>query len=323
MKAIPRIALVLVVLTGLAALFWWAWGRPQAPPSLSGYVEGEALYLSSSTPGPVKSVSVVRGQRVEAGTPLFVLDAAPLDAQRSQAEAGLAAANARVADAAKGLRPTELSVYDAERTAAEAALRQARVELDRIRPLVAKGIYAPARLDQAQAAYDTAAANVRAISAQRAAGTLGARPDALLAAQAQAAQARGALAETESRLAQAGPVAPAAGRIEDVFFQPGEWAAANQPVVALIPDDRVRVRFYVPERDIARYPVGTRVQFSCDGCKAGLSATVNYVSPRPEFTPPVIYSRESRDRMVFLVEARPSDGAALIPGQPVDVVPVK
>jgi HlyD family secretion protein len=323
MKAVPRIILVIVVLAGLAALFWWAWGRPQAPPMLSGYVEGEALYLSSSTPGPVKSVSVVRGQRVAAGAPLFVLDAAPLDAQRSQAEAGLAAANARVADAAKGLRPTELSVYDAERAAAEAAMRQAKVELDRIRPLVARGIYAPARLDQAQANYDAAIANVRAISAQRAAGTLGARPDALLAAQAQAAQAKGALAETESRLAQAGPVAPAAGRVEDVFFQPGEWAAANQPVVALIPDDRVRVRFYVPERDIARYPIGTRVQFSCDGCKAGLSATVNYVSPRPEFTPPVIYSRESRDRMVFLVEARPADGAALIPGQPVDVVPVK
>jgi HlyD family secretion protein len=121
----------------------------------------------------------------------------------------------------------------------------------------------------------------------------------------------------------AGPVAPAAGRIEDVYFQPGEWAAANQPVVALIPDDRVRVRFYVPERDIARYPVGTRVQFSCDGCKAGLSAVINYVSPRPEFTPPVIYSRESRDRMVFLVEARPGSGATLIPGQPIDVVPVR
>lgn len=323
MKAAPRILIAVVVLSAAGALFWWAWGRPQAAPMLSGYVEGEALYLSSSTPGAVRQVSVVRGQRVAAGAPLFVLDAGPLDAQRAQAQAGVAAADARAADAAKGLRPTELSVYDAQAAAAEAALRQAQAELNRIRPLVAKGIYAPAKLDQVKANYDAALANVRAIRAQRAAGTLGARPDAVLAAQAQAAQARGLLAETESRLAQAGPVAPAAGRIEDVFFQAGEWAPANQPVVALIPDDRVRVRFYVPERDIARYPVGTRVRFSCDGCRPGLSAVVNYVSPRPEFTPPVIYSRESRDRMVFLVEARPDDGAALIPGQPVDVVPLK
>ncbi|MDQ0466530.1 HlyD family secretion protein [Caulobacter ginsengisoli] len=323
MKAVPRIVIVVIVLSAIGALFWWAWGRPGAPARLSGYVEGEALYLSSSQPGAVRQVSVVRGQRVAAGAPLFVLDTGPLSAQQAQAQAGVAAADARVADAAKGLRPTELSVYDAERAAAQATLRQAQAELNRIRPLVAKGIYAPARLDQVKANYDAAAANVRAIEARRASGTLGGRPDAVLAAQAQAAQARGVLAETQSRLAQAGPVAPAAGRIEDVYFQPGEWAAANQPVVALIPDDRVRVRFYVPERDIARYPVGTRVKFSCDGCRAGLSAVVNYVSPRPEFTPPVIYSRESRDRMVFLVEARPDNGASLIPGQPIDVVPVK
>jgi HlyD family secretion protein len=323
MKGPQRIVMVGIVLAALGGLLWWVWGRPQPAPMLSGYVEGEALYLSSSTPGAVRQVSVVRGQRVAAGAPLFVLDAGPLAAQQAQALAGVAVADAKVADAAKGLRPTELSVYDAERAAAEATLRQARAELNRIRPLVTKGIYAPARLDQVKGSYDAAAANVRAIAAQRAAGTLGARPDALAAAQAQAAQARALLAETQSRLAQAGPVAPAAGRIEDVYFQPGEWAAANQPVVALIPDDRVRVRFYVPERDMARYPVGTRVKFSCDGCKAGLSAVVSYVSPRPEFTPPVIYSRESRDRMVFLVEARPGNGATLIPGQPIDVVPVR
>ena len=97
---------------------------------------------------------------------------------------------------------------------------------------------------------------------------------------------------------------------------------ANQPVLSLLPDSAIKLRFYVPEGDIARYHPGATVAFSCDGCPAGLKAKINYVSPRPEFTPPVIFSRETRDRLVFLVEARPERPARLAPGLPIDVVPL-
>ena len=109
--------------------------------------------------------------------------------------------------------------------------------------------------------------------------------------------------------------------MEDVFYQTGEWAAANQPILALIPDGRVRLRFFVPAQAMSAYRPGGVVRFSCDGCGAGLTAAITYVSPRPEFTPPVIYSREARDRLVYLVEARPS--RLLNPGLPVDVVPLE
>jgi HlyD family secretion protein len=89
-----------------------------------------------------------------------------------------------------------------------------------------------------------------------------------------------------------------------------------------LPDDKVKLRFFVPETAVALYPPGREVRFDCDGCGAERRATIAYVSPRPEFTPPVIYSRESRDRLVFLVEARPDDPAGLTPGLPVDVVPL-
>ena len=108
-----------------------------------------------------------------------------------------------------------------------------------------------------------------------------------------------------------------------MFFQRGEWVAANQPVLSLLPDDRLKLRFFVPETAIAAYRLGRTVRFSCDGCPAGLTARIAFVSPRPEFTPPVIYSRETRDRLVFLVEALPAAGAPrLVPGQPVDVEPL-
>lgn len=320
MNLMLRVAVVATLLTAGA---WWVWGRQDAGDrALSGYIEGESLYLSSSTAGAVAQVWVVRGQRVVAGQPLFALDAGPLVAQRDRAAAALAEAQARLDDARKGQRPQELAVIDARRAAAEAALGQAQAEYNRIAPLVRQGIYAPARLDAVRAARDSAQANLRAVTSQRAAGGLGARPDAVRAAEAQVQQARDAVAEVQALLARTGPRAPADARVEQVFFQSGEWAAANQPVVALIPDGRVKVRFFVPQRHLARYAVGRKITFTCDGCGRGLSATIDYVSPRPEFTPPIIYSRESRDRMVFLIEARPASPRTLSPGQPVDVTPL-
>jgi HlyD family secretion protein len=162
-------------------------------------------------------------------------------------------------------------------------------------------------------------ANARVVAAQKTADARRAQVDA---ARAQAAEAQGSQREVNIRVGQLSPPAPAAGRIEDVYFQPGEWVSANQAVVALLPDNKVKVRFYVPEQQVAWYRPGRMVRFSCDGCAAGLQAVIRYVSPRPEFTPPIIFSRDSRDRLVFMVEAYPARPANLQPGLPVDVEPL-
>jgi HlyD family secretion protein len=186
---------------------------------------------------------------------------------------------------------------------------------------VRKGIYAPARLDDARAVANAAQAQVVAARRQRDAATLGAREDQVRAAEFRVVQASAGLSGAQARLADLSPTAPAAARVEEVFFQPGEWAAANQPILALLPDDRIKLRFFVPAADLAAYAPGAVVRFACDGCPKNLTAKVTYISPRPEFTPPVIYSREARDRLVYMVEARPS--ARLNPGQPVDVTPLR
>lgn len=295
--------------------------RLKRPELLTGYVEGEPLYLAAPVSGAVRQVMVSRGDRVAAGQALFTVDPRQLAAQRAEAAAELAAAEAQVEDARKGQRPAELAVLDANLAAAEARVRDAAADLRRIRPLVQRAIYAPARLDDAQAAYDAAAAQAAAARRQRQAAELGAREDQVRAAQSQASRAGAALQAAEARLSELSPTAPAAARVEDVFFQPGEWAAANQPILALLPDDRIKLRFFAPAGAVAAYRPGRIVRFACDGCPTGLTATVTYVSPRPEFTPPVIYSREARDRLVYLVEAKPS--ARLNPGQPVDVTPLE
>jgi HlyD family secretion protein len=295
--------------------------RMSAPRTLSGYVEGEPLYLAAPVAGTVRAVRVVRGQAVRAGQPLFVVDPAQVRAQYDQAAAEARAAEAQAQDARKGQRPLELAVFEANIAAAEARARDAHADLRRVQPLVAQGWYAPARLDDARAAAEAADAQVRAARRQRDAATLGAREDQVRAADARVAQAAAAVAGAGARLAEVAPAAPADARVEDVFFHAGEWAPANQPILSLLPDARIKLRFFVPERELAAYRIGRSVRFACDGCAKGLTARIEFVSPRPEFTPPVIYSREARDRLVYLVEARPA--VRLNPGQPVDVEPLR
>jgi HlyD family secretion protein len=312
---------ILIAVAVVAVVAWLVWPKGGARP-LTGYVEGEALYFATPVSGAVTRLSVERGAVVPAGALLFQIDPGPAEAQRLQAEARAQAAASRAQDATKGQRPAELSVIEAQRASASAQLEEARLAFERVRVLAGKGFSAPAQLDQARARYRTAQARHAEVARQLDVAELGARSDQAAAAAAEAQGAGAAVAEADLRLNQLAPRAPSAGRIEEVFFRQGEWAPANQPVLSLLPDARVKIRFFVPQKAVAAYRAGKTVRFACDGCQAQ-SATISYVSPRAEFTPPVIYSRGARDRLVFLVEARPERPAALAPGQPVDVTPLE
>jgi HlyD family secretion protein len=312
-------ALAVTALVIVAVLFLLP--RLSGPKPLTGYVEGDPMYLASPTAGTVRAMSVTRGDEVKAGQPLFVVDPQQQAGAVGQAEAELTAAEAQAADARKGLRPSEIATLDANIAAAEAKAHDADVTFRRTSELTAAGVASRQQLDDARAAAQAANAALAAARKQKETATLGARPDQVRAADARVAQAKAALAAAAARLGDLAPKAPEAARVEDVFFQQGEWAPPNQPILALLPDARTYVKFFVPERSLSTYRVGRVVRLSCDGCAKGLSARISYVSPRPEFTPPVIYSRESRDRLVYQVQARPS--VRLNPGQPVDVEPLE
>lgn len=308
-----KILLVGAVVLALAgALLWWAW-RPAGEngAQLSGYIEGEALYLAAPVAGPVSAVFVTRGDRVAAGARLFELDAGQVSAQTEQRRAGIDQALAQV----EGARAAYAQALDAT-AAARALAADARRVAERYAAMkrADPGTVSTQDLEHAQAVAASTAAEVR--GAARSAENARAQ---IALAEGRVGEGRAALSDIGVRADQLAPRAPGAARVEEVFFQAGEWAGANQPVVSLLPDDRIKLRFFVPERQVARYRPGQEVRFSCDGCGPERRAKVDYVSPRAEFTPPVIYSRASRDRLVFLVEARPVGGAGLTPGLPVDV----
>jgi HlyD family secretion protein len=308
----PLIVVALLIAAGVAA--WMLLGGSKRERFLSGYIEGENLFLSSPVAGTVSTVPAVEGTHVTAGQLLFTIDPATLSAQGQQAAAGVAAAQTQIASAEATARQA-----DAEVAAAAADSERARSDLTRLESVRRDDAAAVAGkdLDAARAALRNA--NARVAAARQ---TADARRAQVAATRAQAVEAQGGRREVQIRVSQLAPVAPSDARVEDVFYQPGEWVSANQPVVSILPDNRVKVRFFVPEQEVARYRPGRDVRFSCDGCARGLTATIRYVSPRPEFTPPIIYSRDGRDRLVFMVEAYPKRAGGLQPGLPVDVEPL-
>lgn len=315
--------LALGAIAAIGGVVWLLFLRDGEARTLTGYIEGERVYLAAPVSGSVAALYVREGERVAAGGRTFLIDPSIQRAQAEGAAAAVGAAQARVEDLRKGQRAEELSVFDAEMQAALAAERAAEADYGRIEPLVRRGIYAPARLDQVRAARDAARAGTAAVRRRREVATLGARADALRQAEQQAVQAGGGLSEANARLGQLTPVAPGAARVEEIFYRPGEWAAANAPILALLPDGEVKLVFFVPEAEMARYRPGHMVSFSCDGCAARGRARITWVSARPEFTPPVLYSKGSRDRLVYRVEALPANAATLNPGLPVDVAPLE
>ncbi|MGQ0546329.1 MAG: HlyD family secretion protein, partial [Betaproteobacteria bacterium] len=205
---------------------------------------------------------------------------------------------------------------------AKAARELSLSSFKREEKLMAEQATSRSRHDEARSALERDRARLAAAEAQLRTALLPLGRDAeRAAAQAEVAAARAALEQAEWRLAQKSVAAPAAGMVQDTFFVEGEWVVAGRPVVSLLPPGNLKARFYIPEPLLGGIPIGKPVEISCDGCPAPVAAKVSFVSTQAEYTPPVLSSKESRAKLVFLVEARLDPAAAqkLRPGQPVDV----
>jgi HlyD family secretion protein len=286
----------------------------------SGYADGDYVYVAAPIAGQLSALDVLAGQQVKKGQPLFALDDEPERAAREESNARLAAAGYQAADTEKGKRELEVNVNQAQLAQARVQAGMARNDLTRKRELLAKNFIAQAQVDEAEHTYAQAQARVDELASTVQVARLPARSDEQAAAQAQVDAARQVLRQNDWRAQQKLQAAPQDAQVADTFFRPGEFVNAGQPVVSLLPAPNVKARFYVPESQIQQIALGGNVTLTCDGCQP-IPARVTFISTKPEFTPPVIYSNEQRAKLVFLVEARPSpaDAPKLRPGQPLTV----
>jgi HlyD family secretion protein len=304
--------LALIVLVALAAC------EKQDAGVWQGYVEGEYAMLASPYAGQLQKLYVKRGDQVAAGKPVFALEQGEERAARAEAEERVRSAQARLENLKEARRPPEIAALREQVNAAKAAMAFSRTQLAREEELMKKGYTTRPKLDEARSAYQRDAARVKEAEAQlRNALMPVGRSQEREAAEAEMAAAKAALAQAQWRLEQKSLLAPVAGLVQDTFFVEGEWVPAGRAVASILPPANVKARFYVPETVLSSVQIGRAVEISCDGCRP-FEARVSYVSSQAEYTPPVLYSRESRSKLVFLVEARLPD-SQLRPGQPIDV----
>jgi len=300
------------------------WHLPDRPARFSGYVEADYVLVTSSLGGTLMRLDVARGQNVAAGAPLFQLDDTAERAARDEAAERLRQAKAQLADLQTGRRAPEIEAIIAQRIQAEAAYRQSAANYERQAQLHRDNVSTQKQLDEAVAQRDHDRARIKELNAQLQVARMPGRDEAIKASEAAVGAAQAALANATWRLGQQTGTAPVDSLVVDTLYRPGETVAAGKPLVQLLPPANIKIRFFVPETDVARIAVGQTVQVTCDGCGVPMPASVRYISPRAEFTPPVIYSREQRSRLVFMIEARPTARPeALRVGQPVDVTPVQ
>jgi HlyD family secretion protein len=292
-----------------------------SPGSFQGYVEGEYVYVAAPLGGALTNLAVARGDSVKAGQSLFTLDREPEAAALAQAEKSLAQAQAQLDDLTKGSRPSEIAALIAQLDRAKANLKLAAAQFTRREQLGGEDVISKEELDQMRAQRDANQAQVDQLSADLETAKLGGRTDAIRAAQANVEIQAAARDKAQWSFDQKQQSAPTNAVVHDTLYRAGEWVAAGNPVVVLLPPENLKVRFFVPQEMLPQIKTGQSVTVQCDGANQAFKATVNYLSTQAEYTPPVIYSRETRANLVFMIEAKfsPADATKLRPGQPVDV----
>jgi HlyD family secretion protein len=315
--------LLLLGAVGLAVAggLWWH-AKRQAPLVWQGYAEADYVKVGPVAEGRLTQLRVERGQQVAAGAPLFDQDDRDEVAALAQARSAEDQARAQLHDLELPAKPEEIAAARANLADATATMGRIRRDLDRDRALVTKGFSTRQRVDQEEADLRSAEARQAALQATLAIQQNPSGREAAITARRHAVEMTAAeTAQAAWRLGERHVVSPADAVVADVLARPGETLAAGGTAVSLLPPGNIFVRFFVGEKALAGIHLGDRVRIACDSCDPGLYGVISFIAPAAEYTPPVIYSDESREKLVTMIEARPPRAQAikLNPGEPVQV----
>jgi HlyD family secretion protein len=286
-----------------------------------GYAEGEFVYVSSPIAGELKRLEVRRGEQVKVSDPLFLLDDVSERAARDEAARRLKQAQANVDDLSRGKRISEIQSITAQLKQAQATLDLSSKTLVRNRELLKVKAISQQVYDES---FSDEARNRQVVNqflADLETARLGAREDQREAAEQEMLARRADLERMEWELGQKVKASAVDSLVFDTYFREGEFVPAGQAVLALLPPANIKVKTFVPETRLSSIRIGQRAKASADGMEEPIEGDVSFISAQAEYTPPVIYSRESRSKLLYRVELRfdPAAAQRLHPGQPVEV----
>ncbi|MFA6102038.1 MAG: HlyD family efflux transporter periplasmic adaptor subunit [Victivallaceae bacterium] len=296
-------------------------GCGDKPEGFQGYVEADMVYISPVLGGRLEKIYIDRGDFVKKDARLFDLDSTEYAAAVAESEANLRKTQDDLNDLLKGVRPEEIKALKAKISKLEAICELAKIVHDRNTLLLAKDAIATkehdtSRLLQIQNKWELEESKRNLEIAQ-----LPAREDRIMSAKEAVKAAENALAGAKWRLEQRFVKAEQDAFVFDTLMRRGEYAAAGTPVLMLIPPTNMKVRFFVTYPDVQKIHAADKIVFYPDGGQERYQAKVSNISLKPEYTPPVIYSRDSNSKLIFMIEADvdPQCAFKVNPGMPVTV----
>jgi HlyD family secretion protein len=277
------------------------------PPGYQGVVEHDERHLGFEVGGKVEQIRFERGDVIEKGELIAVLDeTAEIPILRAR-EADLAEAKAKAALVYAGPREEEIRATMADLEGARAQLRDAKSNLDRNRSLLKESAVAASLVSDLEAAYASARARVRMLEQRLKQQRKGARPEELAAVDAEVKAAEAAVAAEEQRLALYSMHSAARVTVLDVPVRIGEVVAAGATVVTVADTTHPYVDVFVPQQDLSGLAVGTAAKVRVDAESDPFQGRIEYIAPTTEFTPRFLFSPRERSNLVVRVRVRIDD----------------
>ncbi len=284
-----------------------------------GYVEGENIYLASPYSGILEDAFVTRGHQVKKGELLFKLDANPEILKIKESESELLQAKKIYQDLVNPRRPAEIAAINAQILQADAKLKLAQIQVQRYRQLYARNAAAKETYDEAVERADEFAQLKAQYESDLDLAKQGSREEQINAQKAAIGALVAKLEQAKWQLSQKSLYAPADGIIFDTYYKAGEFVNNAKPIASLLTPENIRLEFFVPPQALTLIHLGQKIYFTCDACENNNQATISYISPIAEYVPPLVYSRENDDKLVFRVQAAIKNAAKYKPGQPIVV----
>lgn len=284
-----------------------------------GYVEGENLYLSSPYSGKLIHSWVTRGAHVKKGQKLFQIDDKPQILMIKESDALLSQGTEIFDDLKKPKRKPEIDAIIAQIAQTDAQINLAKLRYQRNQTLYNKHATDMDTVDAAKEHWLETIQLKAQYLANLELAKLGARENQIRAQQALVSSLIAKLKQIKWQLSQKTIYAPGDGIIFDTLYYKGEFVPEAKPVMVFLPPKHMRIEFFVPVTDVAFLHLKDKIQFSCASCAENNEAVIRYISPSVEYAPPLIYSRENDDKLVFRVKAALTKPWSQHPGMPVMV----
>ena len=284
-----------------------------------GYVEGENIFLASPFSGILVKQLVSRGQAVKKNELLLQLDPNPQQLTIVQAQNELQEAQRLYKDLLNPKRKPEIEAIKAQIKQVDAQIELAEIRVRRFRDLYARQATDKDSLDETVAHYN----ELKHLKSQHQSNLelalLGSREERIKAQKAKIDALKATLDESKWQLTQKSIYAPVSGKIFETYYIEGEFVKAQQPIASLLAPENVRIEFFIPVKELNRIKVGQKINFTCMNCSKTFQALISYVSPEAEYIPPLVYSRENEDKLVFRIKAKILEPELFKPGQPITV----